>query len=96
MEKANPEKLLEKWNAHKEAMSKTPEGLQKWKDEITRAGERSGIEVRFNDGKSATSTFGKFVTGLMGDVAQSFGFANDGSKMVDKAGVFHLDTCFAP
>ncbi|WP_423201987.1 polymorphic toxin-type HINT domain-containing protein [Leptospira noguchii] len=32
----------------------------------------------------------------MGDVAQSFGFANDGSKMVDKAGVFHLDTCFAP
>ncbi|EMO54515.1 intein C-terminal splicing domain protein [Leptospira noguchii] len=93
MEKANPEKLLEKWNAHKEAMSKTPEGLQKWKDEITRAGERSGIEVRFNDGKSATSTFGKFVTGLMGDVAQSFGFANDGSKMVDEAGVFHLDTC---
>ncbi|EMJ74619.1 intein C-terminal splicing domain protein, partial [Leptospira interrogans str. 2003000735] len=42
----------------------------------------------------ATSTFGKFVTGLMGDVAQSFGFANDGSKMIDKAGVFHLDTCF--
>uniref|UniRef100_UPI0005CB998C hypothetical protein n=1 Tax=Leptospira interrogans TaxID=173 RepID=UPI0005CB998C len=38
---------------------------------------------------------GKFVTGLMGDVAQSFGFANDGSKMVDKQGVFHLDTCFA-
>ncbi|WP_420890375.1 TIGR04388 family protein, partial [Leptospira noguchii] len=96
MEKANPEKLLEKWNAHKEALSKTPEGLQKWKEEITRAGERSGIEVRFNDGKSATSTFGKFVTGLMGDVAQSFGFANDGSKMVDEAGVFHLDTCFAP
>ncbi|EMO53972.1 intein C-terminal splicing domain protein [Leptospira noguchii] len=29
----------------------------------------------------------------MGDVAQSFGFANDGSKMIDKAGVFHLDTC---
>ncbi|EMO90400.1 intein N-terminal splicing domain protein [Leptospira noguchii str. 2001034031] len=28
-------------------------------------------------------------------MAQSFGFANDGSKMVDKAGVFHLDTCFA-
>ncbi|PJZ59508.1 polymorphic toxin-type HINT domain-containing protein, partial [Leptospira adleri] len=28
------------------------------------------------------------------DIAQSFGFANDGSKMVDKAGVFHLDTCF--
>ncbi|WP_229267347.1 hypothetical protein [Leptospira sp. mild_001] len=26
-------------------------------------------------------------------VAQSFGFANDGSKMIDKAGVFHLDTC---
>ncbi|EMS82245.1 intein C-terminal splicing domain protein [Leptospira noguchii str. Hook] len=96
MENANPEKLLDKWNAHKEALSKTPEGLQKWKDEITRAGERSGIEVRFNDGKSATSTFGKFVTGLMGDVAQSFGFANDGSKMVDEAGVFHLDTCFAP
>ncbi|WP_029781202.1 polymorphic toxin-type HINT domain-containing protein, partial [Leptospira interrogans] len=43
---------------------------------------------------SATSTFGKFVTGLMGDVAQSFGFTNDGSKMVDKQGVFHLDTCF--
>ncbi|EMG23842.1 hypothetical protein LEP1GSC150_1748, partial [Leptospira interrogans serovar Copenhageni str. LT2050] len=38
--------------------------------------------------------FGKFVTGLMGDVAQSFGFTNDGSKMVDKQGVFHLDTCF--
>ncbi|WP_061226669.1 TIGR04388 family protein, partial [Leptospira interrogans] len=94
MEKANPEKLLDKWNAHKEAMSKTPEGLQKWKDEVSKAGERSGIEVKFNDGKSATSTFGKFVTGLMGDVAQSFGFANDGSKMVDKAGVFHLDTCF--
>ncbi len=93
MEKANPEKLLDKWNAHKEAMSKTPEGLQKWKDEVSKAGERSGIEVKFNDGKSATSTFGKFVTGLMGDVAQSFGFANDGSKMVDKAGVFHLDTC---
>ncbi|EMO42875.1 hypothetical protein LEP1GSC186_0090 [Leptospira noguchii serovar Autumnalis str. ZUN142] len=96
MEKANPEKLLEKWNAHKEALSKTPEGLQKWKEEITRAGERSGIEVRFNDGKSATTNFGKFVTGLVGDVAQSFGFANDGSKMVDEAGVFHLDTCFAP
>ncbi|WP_019518036.1 TIGR04388 family protein, partial [Leptospira kirschneri] len=94
MEKANPEKLLEKWNAHKEAMSKTPEGLQKWKDEVSKAGERSGIEVRFNDGKSATTTFGKFVTGLMGDVAQSFGFANDGSKMVDEQGVFHLDTCF--
>ncbi|EKR74780.1 intein C-terminal splicing domain protein [Leptospira noguchii str. 2006001870] len=96
MDNANPEKLLEKWNAHKEAMSKTPEGLQKWKDEVGRAGERSGIEVKFKDGKSATSSFGKFVTGLMGDVAQSFGFANDGSKMVDKAGVFHLDTCFAP
>ncbi|EMI72679.1 intein C-terminal splicing domain protein [Leptospira noguchii str. Bonito] len=93
MDNANPEKLLEKWNAHKEAMSKTPEGLQKWKDEVGRAGERSGIEVKFKDGKSATSSFGKFVTGLMGDVAQSFGFANDGSKMVDKAGVFHLDTC---
>ncbi|WP_269147237.1 TIGR04388 family protein [Leptospira interrogans] len=93
MEKANPEKLLDKWNAHKEAMSKTPEGLQKWKDEVSKAGERSGIEVKFNDGKSATSTFGKFVTGLLGDVAQSFGFANDGSEMVDKAGVFHLDTC---
>ncbi|WP_154643580.1 TIGR04388 family protein, partial [Leptospira interrogans] len=64
-----------------------------WKEEVTRAGERSGIEVRFNEGKSATSTFGKFVTGLVGDIAQSFGFANDGSKMVDKAGVFHLDTC---
>ncbi len=75
-------------------MSQTPEGLQKWKEEVTRAGERSGIEVRFNEGKSATSTFGKFVTGLVGDIAQSFGFANDGSKMVDKAGVFHLDTCF--
>ncbi|MGQ2861479.1 TIGR04388 family protein, partial [Leptospira interrogans] len=94
MEKANPEKLLDKWNAHKEARSKTPEGLQEWKDEVSKAGERSGIEVKFNDGKSATSTFGKFVTGLMGDVAQSFGFANDGSKMIDKAGVFHLDTCF--
>ncbi|EKP04478.1 intein C-terminal splicing domain protein [Leptospira kirschneri str. 2008720114] len=94
VEKANPEKLLEKWNAYKEARSKTPEGLQKWKDEVSKAGERSGIEVRFNDGKSATSTFGKFVTGLMGDVAQSFGFANDGSKMVDERGVFHLDTCF--
>ncbi|MFQ3868631.1 TIGR04388 family protein [Leptospira kirschneri] len=94
MEKANPEKLLEKWNAYKEARSKTPEGLQKWKDEVSRAGERSGIEVRFNDGKSATTTFGKFVTGLVGDVAQSFGFANDGSKMVDEQGVFHLDTCF--
>ncbi|WP_426580406.1 TIGR04388 family protein [Leptospira interrogans serovar Szwajizak] len=94
MENAQPEKLLEKWNAHKEKMSQTPEGLQKWKEEVTRAGERSGIEVRFNEGKSATSTFGKFVTGLVGDIAQSFGFANDGSKMVDKAGVFHLDTCF--
>ncbi|EMS84470.1 TIGR04388 family protein, partial [Leptospira noguchii] len=77
----------------KEALSQTPDGLKKWKEELSRAGERSGIEVKFNDGKSATSTFGKFVTGLMGDVAQSFGFANDGSKMVDKAGVFHLDTC---
>ncbi|WP_420323968.1 TIGR04388 family protein [Leptospira noguchii] len=96
MENANPEKLLDKWNAHKEAMSKTPEGLQKWKDDVTRAGKKSGIEVRFNDGKSATTNFGKFVTGLVGDVAQSFGFANDGSKMVDEAGVFHLDTCFAP
>ncbi|EQA72505.1 intein C-terminal splicing domain protein [Leptospira noguchii serovar Panama str. CZ214] len=75
-------------------MSQTPDGLKKWKEEVSRAGERSGIEVKFNEGKSATSSFGKFVTGLMGDVAQSFGFANDGSKMVDKAGVFHLDTCF--
>ncbi|TQE71589.1 TIGR04388 family protein [Leptospira noguchii] len=95
MANAHPEKLLEKWNAHKDKMSQTPEGLQKWKEDVTKAGERSGIEVRFNEGKSATSTFGKFVTGLMGDVAQSFGFANDGSKMVDKRGVFHLDTCFA-
>ncbi|WP_347814984.1 TIGR04388 family protein [Leptospira noguchii] len=96
MDKADPEKLLEKWNAHKEALSQTPDGLKKWKEEVSRAGERSGIEVKFNDGKSATSTFGKFVTGLMGDVAQSFGFANDGSKMVDKAGVFRLNTCFGP
>ncbi|WP_025179558.1 TIGR04388 family protein, partial [Leptospira kirschneri] len=96
MERANPEKLLEKWNGYKDRMSQNPENLQKWKEEVTRAGERSGIEVRFNEGKSATTTFGKFVTGLMGDVAQSFGFANDGSKMVDKQGVFHLDTCFAP
>ncbi|QCO34396.1 TIGR04388 family protein [Leptospira interrogans] len=44
MENANPEKLLEKWNAHKEKMSQTPEGLQKWKEEVTRAGERSGSE----------------------------------------------------
>ncbi|EMO91161.1 intein C-terminal splicing domain protein [Leptospira noguchii str. 2001034031] len=95
MDKADPEKLLEKWNAHKEAMSQTPDGLKKWKDEVSRAGERSGIEIKFNEGKSATSTFGKFVSGLVGDVAQSFGFANDGSKMVDKNGVFHLDTCFA-
>ncbi|MCG6166855.1 TIGR04388 family protein [Leptospira sp. FAT1] len=94
VENAQPEKLLEKWNAHKEAMSQTAEGLQKWKDDVTRAGERSGIEIRFNDGKSATSTFGKFVTGMFGDIAQSFGIANDGSKMVDKQGVFHLDTCF--
>ncbi|EMO67697.1 pretoxin HINT domain protein, partial [Leptospira kirschneri str. 200803703] len=94
MERANPEKLLEKWNAYKDRMSQNPENLQKWKEEVTRAGERSGIEVRFNEGKSATTTFGKFVTGLMGDVAQSFGFANDGSKMVDRQGVFHLDTCF--
>ncbi|EKO49536.1 TIGR04388 family protein, partial [Leptospira kirschneri] len=96
MERANPEKLLEKWNGYKDRMSQNPENLQKWKEEVTRAGERSGIEVRFNEGKSATTTFGKFVTGLFGDVAQSFGFANDGSKMVDKQGVFHLDTCFAP
>ncbi|MCG6192641.1 TIGR04388 family protein [Leptospira sp. FAT2] len=94
VENAQPEKLLEKWNAHKEAMSQTPEGLQKWKDDVTRAGEKSGIEIKFNDGKSATSTFGKFVTGMFGDIAQSFGIANDGSKMVDKQGVFHLDTCF--
>ncbi|KXZ27500.1 TIGR04388 family protein, partial [Leptospira sp. ZV016] len=94
MEKANPEKLLEKWNAYKEARSHNSEDLKKWKEEVTRAGERAGIEVRFNDGKSATTTFGKFVTGLVGDVAQSFGFANDGSKMVDERGVFHLDTCF--
>ncbi|UOG54106.1 TIGR04388 family protein [Leptospira noguchii] len=96
MDKADPEKLLEKWNAHKEALSQTPDGLKKWKEEVSRAGERSGIEVKFNDGKSATSTFGKFVTGLIGDVAQSFGFANDGSKMVDKDGVFRLNTCFGP
>ncbi|WP_155717810.1 TIGR04388 family protein, partial [Leptospira noguchii] len=95
MANAHPEKLLEKWNAHKDKMSQTPEGLQKWKEDVTKAGERSGIEVRFNEGKSATTNFGKFVTGLVGDVAQSFGFANDGSKMVDKRGVFHLDTCFA-
>ncbi|MBM9502378.1 TIGR04388 family protein [Leptospira sp. 201903071] len=94
LENAQPEKLLEKWNAHKEAMSQTSDGVQKWKDEVTRAGEKSGIEIKFNDGKSATSTFGKFVKGLGGDIAQAFGFANDGSKMVDKAGVFHLDTCF--
>ncbi|EMO87931.1 intein C-terminal splicing domain protein [Leptospira noguchii str. 2001034031] len=95
LERANPQDLLDKWNTHKETMSQTPDGLQKWKNEITKAGERSGIEIKFNEGKSATSTFGKFVSGLVGDVAQSFGFANDGSKMVDKNGVFHLDTCFA-
>ncbi|WP_082287713.1 TIGR04388 family protein, partial [Leptospira noguchii] len=95
LERANPQDLLDKWNLHKETMSQTSEGLQKWKNEITKAGERSGIEIKFNEGKSATSTFGKFVTGLVGDVAQSFGFANDGSKMIDKNGVFHLDTCFA-
>ncbi|TGM61741.1 TIGR04388 family protein, partial [Leptospira adleri] len=94
LENARPEKLLEKWNAHKDAMSQTSEGLQKWKNDVTKAGERAGIEIRFNDGKSATTTFGKLVKGVFGDIAQSFGFTNDGSKMVDKAGVFHLDTCF--
>lgn len=94
LEKAHPEKLLEKWNAYKDQASQTKEGLQKWKEQVTKAGERSGIEIQFNDGKSATSTFGKFVKGLFGDIAQSFGFANDGSKMVDKRGVFRLDTCF--
>ncbi|TGL83237.1 TIGR04388 family protein [Leptospira yasudae] len=94
MDKAQPEKLLEKWNAYKDSMSQNDEGVKKWKEEVTRAGEKAGIEVRFNDGKSATSTFGSFVKGIAGDIAQSFGFANDGSKMVDKTGVFHLDTCF--
>ncbi|WP_420865415.1 hypothetical protein, partial [Leptospira noguchii] len=42
----NPEKLLDKWNAHKDAMSQTPDGLKKWKEEVSRAGERSGIEVK--------------------------------------------------
>ncbi|EKO49799.1 intein N-terminal splicing domain protein, partial [Leptospira kirschneri str. 200802841] len=75
-------------------MSGNDNSVQAWKDQVTKAGGEAGITIKFNDGNSATSTFGKFVKGVFGDVAQSFGLANDGSKMVDKAGVFHLDTCF--
>ncbi|MFB5755049.1 TIGR04388 family protein, partial [Leptospira kirschneri] len=93
MEKSDPSKLLAKWDHYKNSMSGSEDSIKIWKEQVTRAGEEAGVKIRFNEGKSAASTFGKFVTGLMGDVAQSFGFANDGSKMVDKQGVFHLDTC---
>ncbi|EMO67151.1 toxin HINT domain protein, partial [Leptospira kirschneri str. 200803703] len=96
MEKSDPSKLLAKWDHYKNSMSGSEDSIKIWKEQVTRAGEEAGVKIRFNEGKSATTTFGKFVTGLFGDVAQSFGFANDGSKMVDKQGVFHLDTCFTP
>ncbi|WP_244247574.1 TIGR04388 family protein [Leptospira yasudae] len=91
---AQPEKLLAKWDEHKAKMAQTEKGLAAWEKDVSQAGEKAGIEVRFNEGKSATSTFGKFVKGLAGDFAMSMGFANDGNKMVDKQGVFHSDTCF--
>ncbi|EMN27530.1 hypothetical protein LEP1GSC065_1006, partial [Leptospira kirschneri serovar Sokoine str. RM1] len=93
MEKSDPSKLLAKWDHYKNSMSGSEDSIKIWKEQVTRAGEEAGVKIRFNEGKSAASTFGKFVSGLVGDVAQSFGFANDGSKMVDKQGVFHLDTC---
>ncbi|EMO81763.1 pretoxin HINT domain protein [Leptospira kirschneri str. 200801774] len=96
MEKSDPSKLLAKWDHYKNSMSGSEDSIKIWKEQVTRAGEEAGVKIRFNEGKSAASTFGKFVSGLMGDVAQSFGFANDGSKMVDRVGVFHLDTCFVP
>ncbi|WP_422119992.1 TIGR04388 family protein [Leptospira kirschneri] len=93
MEKSDPSKLLAKWDHYKNSMSGSEDSIKIWKEQVTRAGEEAGVKIRFNEGKSAASTFGKFVSGLVGDIAQSFGFANDGSKMVDKQGVFHLDTC---
>ncbi|UOG33919.1 TIGR04388 family protein [Leptospira noguchii] len=96
MEKADPSKLLAKWDHYKNSMSGNEDSIKIWKEQVTKAGEDAGVKIRFNEGKSASSTFGKFVTGLIGDVAQSFGFANDGSKMVDKDGVFRLNTCFGP
>ncbi|MBM9498957.1 TIGR04388 family protein [Leptospira sp. 201903071] len=94
VDRANPNELLSKWNDYKGKMSGSDESVKIWKDQVSKAGEAAGLKINFNDGKSATSTFGKFVSGIAGDIAQSFGFANDGSKMVDKSGVFHLDTCF--
>ncbi|MBM9498960.1 TIGR04388 family protein [Leptospira sp. 201903071] len=94
VDRANPSELLSKWNDYKGKMSGSDESVKIWKDQVSKAGEAAGLKINFNDGKSATSTFGKFVSGIAGDIAQSFGFANDGSKMADKSGVFHLDTCF--
>ncbi|OOC00388.1 TIGR04388 family protein [Leptospira interrogans serovar Australis] len=96
MEKADPSVLLAKWDHYKNSMSGSEDSIKIWKEQVTRAGEEAGVKIRFNEGKSAASTFGKFVSGLVGDIAQSFGFANDGSKMVDKDGVFRLNTCFGP
>ncbi|OAM73886.1 hypothetical protein A1343_09190 [Leptospira interrogans serovar Bataviae] len=96
MEKSDPSALLAKWDHYKNSMSGSEDSIKIWKEQVTRAGEEAGVKIRFNEGKSAASTFGKFVSGLVGDIAQSFGFANDGSKMVDKDGVFRLNTCFGP
>ncbi|WP_025179507.1 TIGR04388 family protein, partial [Leptospira interrogans] len=94
MEKSDPSALLAKWDHYKNSMSGSEDSIKIWKEQVTRAGEEAGVKIRFNEGKSAASTFGKFVSGLVGDIAQSFGFANDGSKMVDKEGIFRLNTCF--
>ncbi|EMF41114.1 putative large structural protein [Leptospira interrogans serovar Lora str. TE 1992] len=96
MEKSDPSALLAKWDHYKNSMSGSEDSIKIWKEQVTRAGEEAGVKIRFNEGKSAASTFGKFVSGLVGDIAQSFGFANDGSKMVDKEGIFRLNTCFGP
>ncbi|XDD51136.1 TIGR04388 family protein [Leptospira sp. WS92.C1] len=92
VKKAQPEVLLAKWDAYKAVMSNSKD-IGTWQSDISQAGEKAGVKIQFN-GDSPTTTFGKFVAGIKADVLQSFGIANDGTKMVDSKGVLELTSCF--
>ncbi|XDD51167.1 TIGR04388 family protein [Leptospira sp. WS92.C1] len=92
VKKAQPEVLLAKWDAYKAVMSNSKD-IGTWQSVISQAGEKAGVKIQFN-GDSPTTTFGKFVAGIKADVLQSFGIANDGTKMVDSKGVLELTSCF--
>ncbi|TGL79176.1 TIGR04388 family protein [Leptospira yasudae] len=93
IDKANPSELLAKWNEYKDKSSKDSKAVDQWKKDVAKGAEKAGIKVDFDDG-SATKPFEKLIAGLKGDILQSFGIANDGSKMIAGDGIFRLKTCF--